>query len=145
MTPPPPRLRSGLPRAVFILGGLLFVGLGVIGAFLPILPTTPFLLLALFCFARSSPRLHHWLLHSPFFGPYLQDWQKHRGVRRRVKVMAISMVVGVVSLTLWLTDLSWFARGGLITLALIGITVILSLKTIAADALREEAKVDQHA
>lgn len=135
---PEPRRHHGLVRLVFLAGGFLFVGLGVVGAFLPVLPTTPFLLLALFCFARSSPRLQHWLLHSPFFGPYLQDWQRHRGVRRRVKVVAVLTVVTVVGLTLWLAELSWLARGGLLTLAAIGLTVIFRLKTIAADALREE-------
>lgn len=136
--PPDSRQHHGLVRLVFLVGGFLFVGLGVVGAFLPVLPTTPFLLLALFCFARSSPRLQHWLLHSPFFGPYLQDWQRHRGVRRRVKIVAVLTVVTVVGLTLWLAELSWLARGGLLTLAAIGLTVIFRLKTIAADALREE-------
>jgi uncharacterized membrane protein YbaN (DUF454 family) len=136
--PPSPRLYHGPMRLLFVVGGLIFVGLGVLGAFLPVLPTTPFLLLALFCFARSSPRLQTWLLHSPFFGPYLRDWQRHRGVRRRVKIVAVTMVVAVVVLTLWLTDLSWLARGGLIAAAALGLTVIFSLKTIAEDALREE-------
>lgn len=138
--PPTPRLYHGPMRLLFVVGGLLFVGLGVLGAFLPVLPTTPFLLLALFCFARSSPRLQAWLLQSPFFGPYLRDWQRHRGVRRRVKIVAVTMVVTVVGLTLWLADLSWLARGGLIAAATIGLAVIFSLKTIAEDALRAEVE-----
>ncbi|MGM0585669.1 MAG: YbaN family protein [Pseudomonadota bacterium] len=66
------------------LGGLS-VGLGVIGAALPLLPTVPFLLLAAFSFARSSPRLHAWLIEHPRLGPPIRDWQDTGSIRRRVK------------------------------------------------------------
>lgn len=79
-------------RALYVSVGLVFVGLAVAGAILPVLPTTPFLLLASYCFVRSSPRLHAWLMNSKSFGPLLRDWHAHRAVRPRVKVTAISVM-----------------------------------------------------
>jgi uncharacterized membrane protein YbaN (DUF454 family) len=80
--------------------GLFFLLLGGIGVVLPLLPTTPFVLLAAACFARSSPRMHSWLLQSELFGPMLRDWDKNKCISRKVKWLAILMmtVVGGVSL-----------------------------------------------
>ena len=76
---------------LFVLGWLFF-SLGVIGAFLPILPTTPFLLLAALCFSKSSPRFHSWLLAMPVFGEAVQDWQSRRVIRTRAKILCASML-----------------------------------------------------
>jgi uncharacterized protein len=72
--------------------GWVCVALGAIGVVLPIMPTTVFLLIALWAFARSSPRLHTWLLTNPHFGPYIDDWEKHRIIPIRGKVMAVTMM-----------------------------------------------------
>ena len=66
-----------MPRIILIIIGWLAVALGTLGVFLPLLPTTPFILLAAWCFARSSPRFHHWLLYRSWFGGYLRHWQKY--------------------------------------------------------------------
>jgi uncharacterized membrane protein YbaN (DUF454 family) len=79
---------------LFRLLGFVFVGIGGIGLILPILPTTPFVLLAAACFARSSERWHRWLLNNATFGPMIQNWEQHRCVSCRVKLIAvISMTV----------------------------------------------------
>jgi len=109
-----------------VLAGLFFV-LGALGAVLPVLPTTPFLLLTSYFLGRSSPRLNQRLLTSRFFGPILRDWQQLGGVRPDVKVKAIMIVLLAVSLSLWLTDLSSTLRWLVATFALIGIGVILRL------------------
>jgi uncharacterized protein len=70
--------------------GCLFVALGVIGAILPLMPTTIFLILAAGCFARSSPRLETWLLDHPRFGPSLRAWRQHGAIGRRGWAMACS-------------------------------------------------------
>ena len=85
-----------LKSFLFVAGGWICVGLAVIGSVLPLLPTTPFLLLASWCFYRGSPRIHAWLHRSKMFGPTLDDWQHYRGIRRSVKNRAFAMVGAVV-------------------------------------------------
>lgn len=82
-------------RIVWITSGILCVGLGVIGVFLPLLPTVPFLLLAAFCFGRSSERLHAWLVSHPKFGASIADWQQHGAIRKRPKLYATASIVAV--------------------------------------------------
>ncbi|WP_157019548.1 YbaN family protein [Mesorhizobium xinjiangense] len=77
-------------RAVFLALGLVFVGLGFVGAFLPVLPTTPFLILAAACFARSSQRLESWLLEHRRFGPVLREWRLRGAIPRKAKLMALA-------------------------------------------------------
>ncbi|MCJ9671243.1 MULTISPECIES: YbaN family protein [unclassified Neorhizobium] len=79
-------------RLLFLALGWLFVAIGIVGAFLPVLPTTPFLLLAVACFARSSPRLEAWLLEHPKFGPSLRSWREKGAIARKAKVAAISLM-----------------------------------------------------
>ena len=87
---------SPLVRAALLAAGSLCVVLGIVGIFLPLLPTTPFMLLAAACFARSSRRFHDWLLANRTFGPLILEWEKHRSIPRRTKLTAI----GLMSLTL---------------------------------------------
>lgn len=91
-------------RIVWLVLGALSLALGGIGVFLPLLPTTPFVLLAAFFFGRSSPALHRYLAEHPTFGPAIRDWRDHRAISRRGKIaaslaiaaaMAISIVTGV--------------------------------------------------
>ncbi len=72
----------------FNVGGWFFVVLGFIGVFLPVMPTTPFLLLAALCFSRGSPKFHRWLLNHKVFGPPIEDWEKNRVIRTPIKVFS---------------------------------------------------------
>ncbi len=79
-------------RIVYFLLGWLFFLLGAIGVVLPLLPTTPFMLLALWAFSRSSDRFYHWLYNHPLFGPTLQKWDQYRVIPLAAKVMSISVM-----------------------------------------------------
>ena len=84
-------------RRLYLAGGILSVGLGAIGAFLPIMPTVPFLLLAVYCFARSNPEWEQRILDHPHWGPQVRDWRERRAISRRAKTMAIgAMTAGAV-------------------------------------------------
>lgn len=110
--------------------GLLSLGLGILGAFLPVLPTTPLLLLSAALFLKSNRKLYDWLMNHPKMGPYISNFLKHKAIPLRVKVVSIT--------TLWLTLLycaifvaeHWALRVFFIILA-IGVTIhILSYKTL---------------
>ncbi|RBL85301.1 DUF454 domain-containing protein [Streptomyces cavourensis] len=82
-------------RALWLILGCVMLALGVIGAFLPVMPTTIFLILAVGCFSRSSPRLERWLLDSPTYGPSLRAWREQGAVSRKGKLYAsLGMAVG---------------------------------------------------
>jgi len=90
----------GVRRVLFVLAGLASVGMAYLGVILPGLPTTPWVLLASYCFSRSSPRLRRWLRRSPIFGRLIQDWEEHHGIRGPVKVFAVCLIVVVVSMSI---------------------------------------------
>lgn len=84
-------------RQLYFVGGLIAVGLGAVGAVLPIMPTVPFLLLAAYCFARSNPAWERRILDHPHWGPQVRDWQERRAISRRAKTLAIlAMSAGAV-------------------------------------------------
>lgn len=127
-----PTAISRLRSAAELTLGWMFVGLALAGAVLPLLPTTPFLLLASFLFLRSSPRCHAWLLQNRLFGPFLRDWERHHAVRPAVKWLAIAMVVAVAGVTLVSGRLSWPLQWGFVGLCAIGLMVVLRLPTVPA-------------
>jgi uncharacterized membrane protein YbaN (DUF454 family) len=79
-------------RWLLVAAGFVSMGLGVAGIVLPVLPTTPFMLLAAACFARSSPRFHRWLLAHKTFGPIVREWERHRSIPYRTKLWAIALM-----------------------------------------------------
>lgn len=129
MVPVPTPQVSGLRRILYICLGLFFVGMAWLGVILPGLPATPFVMLASYFFVRSSPRLHRWLRRSPIFGKLLHDWETQRGIRRSVKITASVMVITAVTLSITLTNLPVWAKCGIGGFAVIGITVIWSIRT----------------
>jgi hypothetical protein len=80
-------------RALWVALGVVATALGIVGAFLPLLPTTPFLLLAAYAFSRSSPRLHAWLLTHPRLGPPINRWQAHGAISRRAKLLSTAVML----------------------------------------------------
>lgn len=84
----------------WLLLGCVSVALGALGLVLPLLPTTPFLLLGAYGFARSSPRLHAWLIDHPQLGGYIRDWQTHRAIDRRAKRLSVGAMAGALALSI---------------------------------------------
>jgi uncharacterized protein len=106
-------------RLLFAAFGTLFLGLGVVGIFLPLLPTTPFLLLAAACFARSSRRISNWLLNHPRFGPLILEWREHRAMPYRAKRTALVLIALSFTISITFFVPGWLAKlamgvGGLI-------------------------------
>jgi len=120
-------------RYLLLTIGWLSVLLGVIGIFLPVLPTTPFLLLAAACFMRSSARFYAWLIGHPRLGPWIHDYLDGQGIPLRGKVYAISLMWSSIALSCYLVPMIW-ARGFMLTSAVLVSLYILRQKTLPARA-----------
>lgn len=93
-------------RLMFVALGTLFVAIGIAGILLPVLPTTPFMLLAAACYARASTRFYNWLLNNRVFGPTILEWRRHRSIPYRVKwtailLMAVTLGISIVFFVPW--------------------------------------------
>lgn len=116
-------------RLLFTLLGTIFLFIGLLGVVLPLLPATPFLLLASACYVRGSPALHRWLMHQTSVGTYLTNLKKHRGMPRKAKIMTLavlwaSLLFSIYRVEAWLVD---------VTLLMVGLGVtalIVRLKTV---------------
>lgn len=107
-------------RALFAAAGTLFVALAVAGLFLPLLPTTPFLLLAAACYARASVRFYNALLNNETFGPLIREWRRHRSIPFRTKITAILLMSGTLAVsTIFFVREPWLQGA----LALLGVTL----------------------
>lgn len=80
-------------KPVWLLLGFASLALGIIGAFLPLLPTVPLVLLSAFFFSKSSDRLHDWMLDHAVFGPWIRDWRENGGISKRVKIYATASIL----------------------------------------------------
>jgi uncharacterized protein len=85
-------MREKMKRTVYMMLGFMFIVLGLLGVFLPLLPTTPFIILAAFFFSKSSDRWHQWLLSNRVFGPILRNWECSRCIPRFAKLLSFSMI-----------------------------------------------------
>jgi uncharacterized protein len=133
----PSQVSKPLVRALLIAGGVLSVGLGVLGIFLPLLPTTPFLLLAAWCFVRSSSRLHHWLITHPWFGDYIYYYQEYRAISLRVKVSSLTLLWLTIGYSVVFAIQSWGVRVLLVAIAVGVTTHLVRLKTLTRELLGE--------
>lgn len=120
--------RNPWVRYVLLGIGWTSVALGVIGIFLPVLPTTPFLLLAAACFARSSRRFYEWLVDHPRLGPWISDYLDGEGIPLKGKVYAIGLMWASIALSCYLVPLFW-ARTFMLTSAVCVSLYILKQKT----------------
>ncbi len=120
-----------MTKIVFNIVGTLALVLAVLGIFLPLLPTTPFVLLASACYMRGSDRLHGWLTTNKLFGSYIANMESGRGIPMRAKITAIIFLWLSLSFSAWLIHSPWIR--GVLLLAGVGVTVyLLMAKTLRA-------------
>lgn len=113
-----------LLHPILIVCGWISVALGLIGTFLPLIPTTPFLLLAAYCFARSSERFYNWLLSNRIFGPTIRSYREGHGLTVRQKATTLTVMWLVYGITLVFFVPSWYGRVPMILLG-VGVTTYL--------------------
>jgi uncharacterized membrane protein YbaN (DUF454 family) len=111
-------------RVAFAVAGWSFLGLGLAGAALPLLPTTPFLILALWAFSRSSRRMHDWLYHHPRFGPRLQEWRRYRVIPLRVKLVAWTTMAATLAYLIFVVRAPWGLIAATAALMAVGVAYV---------------------
>ncbi|PIV55595.1 DUF454 domain-containing protein [Candidatus Desantisbacteria bacterium CG_4_10_14_0_8_um_filter_48_22] len=100
--------KINLGRIFLVIAGTLLVGIAILGIFLPLLPTTPFLLLAAACYARSSTKLYNWLLNNKYFGEYIRNYRERKGIPLKVKIVSISLLILTIGYTsIFVTKICW--------------------------------------
>ncbi|WNC69228.1 YbaN family protein [Thalassotalea nanhaiensis] len=118
-----------MKRFLYLAVGFGFVALAIIGIVLPVLPTTPFLLVAAACFAKSSTRCHKWLINNKLFGPIIHNWQKNRCIPKKAKSIAVLSIVIFGSFSVFLAVPNIYGKLATSILLAIGLYVVLSIKT----------------
>ena len=116
--------RNRIVRYVLFACGCISVALGVIGIFLPVLPTTPFLLLAAACFARSSKRFYLWLVMHPKLGPWVRDYLEGQGLPLKGKIWALALMWTSISFSMWIVPLFWVRMFMLISAISVSIYIL---------------------
>ena len=117
-------------KHLLVFGGILSLVLGIIGIFVPLLPTTPFLLLSAALFFRSSPRLYNWLINQKHLGPYIRNFREYRAIPLRAKIISVSLIwITMIYCIVFIVPYIW------IKITLLGIAIgttwhILSYKTL---------------
>lgn len=116
-------------RYLLIALGFIFIALGVLGIFLPLLPTTPFLLVSAACFAKASPRLYNKMIENKLLGPFIRQWQENKSMPKRAKIIALSLIVFVCAPIILFSVLSKLLKAIALLSLLIPIIIILRIKT----------------
>ena len=116
-------VKNPVLRLLLFSAGWIFVGIGFVGIFTPLLPTTPFLLLAVWCFVRSSEKAHAWIYRQPVLAKLLNDWQLHGAISRKSKILATIMIALSLSGVWFTADSLWVLAG--VTVFLLGVIIFI--------------------
>ena len=116
-------------RLILFILGWVSVLLGLIGALLPVIPTTPFIILAAYLFSKSSPRVHSWLTSLPYFGDAIIDWETNRVIRPRAKALSVFIIVVIFSASLIFAKIHYALKVMLVCIGLGCITFIITRKS----------------
>ena len=118
-----------MKKSLLTIAGVVALGLGILGIALPGLPTTPFILLAAYCFGQASPRLHRWLTQNRMFGRMIRDWERHRSLTRRTKMFSTALMMTMVLLSIWQLADRPFLQLVILLLGLLGSFVVWRIPT----------------
>jgi hypothetical protein len=117
---------KNLTQITFLISGYFCLVLGILGAILPILPTTPFLLLSAFFFSKSSPKLHQWIINHKYFGPPLRNWEESGAISLKAKILSTVMILLVIIFRIFTLQLSLWIK---ITATFVLLCVLLFIWT----------------
>jgi uncharacterized membrane protein YbaN (DUF454 family) len=126
---------SSLKKWTLIISGSTALGLGVLGIFLPLLPTTVFLLIAAACYARSSDRLYTWLMNHKWFGPYIRNWREHKAMPLKSKIVILLLMWTMLPYSTFRFVDSLIVRIILLGIGAIVTFFIVRMKTLTPDTL----------
>ena len=136
--------RSPVRRVLLTAAGIMFTGVAIAGIAVPLLPATPFLLLAAACFLRSSDRLHRWLTTHGWFGPYIRNYQEHRAITNRARVVALLLLWGTLGYTTFGVVSNLALRVLLLVIGLGCTLYILRLNTATRESAEEERGAEEN-
>ena len=117
-------ITSSLKKGIYLIVGTISLAAGIVGIFLPVLPTTPFILLSAWCFFRSSSKIYNWVISNERFGPTVENYQEGRGITKPTKVKAIVMMWLTITASIYLTIRNMYLIA-LLYLIAIGVTIYL--------------------
>jgi uncharacterized protein len=116
--------KNSIKRIFWLILGCICVGIGTVGVFVPLLPTTSFMLVAAFAFARSSPRLHNWLITHKVFGPLITNWQSHRAISSKAKFTSVLSMVAIVGISAFFQVPNWVLVTQIIVLSCVAVFLL---------------------
>ena len=131
---------SRFNKKMLVFAGHIFVGLGVIGAVLPVMPTTIFLLLAAACYAKSSPKFYHWLHHNKYFGSQLKNYREKKGIPIGSKIISLAILWLTIGFTVFFMDMQLF-----INVILLVIAAAITIHLVTIKTYKEESAETDHA
>jgi len=132
------RRPSSLKKAIFIVAGTISLGLGAVGIFLPILPTTPFLLLSAACYYKGSERMHRWLLNNKLFGSYIRNYKEGKGISQAGKILTLFL--------LWITIIFsafYMVNNYVVQIVLFAIAIAMTIHIITLPTFRKTQSLEQ--
>ncbi len=132
--------RSAAARAVYVLLGFVFLGIGIAGFYVPILPGTVNLLIAAYFFSMSSEKMYRWMINNKAFGQQLRDYRAGLGIPRYVKLIAVASIVISVALTVVFAIASPLGRGAMVLFGLVGVWFVLTRPTREVELARRQPR-----
>lgn len=128
--------RNKLTRILFVISGSISLTIGIIGIFVPLLPTTVFLLISAYCYVRSSPKLYNWLINHKYLGTYISNYRRYKAMPKKAKISAISLLWITIIISGIIVDVFWI-RIVLLVVAISITAYILSIKTLTDEHIQK--------